>query len=120
MGHHLSHDASSRTDWDKLALVVATMQCGPATMRQLARDTGLGYKVIQGRIARLRDLGHHIYGEKAHNSTWYHYLRPPGKYPCPDCGYMLRSTQPHYICDCCRDKRINDGQDIWPSVRELT
>lgn len=109
-------DSTNCVDWDRLSLVHAALQAGPVTTRQLSELTGLTRNSVTKRVAYLRVLGHHVYVEIARNARWYHYLRPPGRWPCPDCGHMLRSTQPHWVCDCCKDKRITGGQDIWPSV----
>jgi hypothetical protein len=109
-------DSDNCINWDRLSLVHAALQSGPLTTKQLAETTGLTRRKAVGRVGFLRELGHRVYIETHHNARVYHYLRPPGRGTCPDCGHVLRSTQPHWICDCCKDKRIEAGREIWPSV----
>jgi hypothetical protein len=107
-----------RIPWDTVSLVHAGMIRGACTTRLLVESTGLRPAAIYNGMDWLRKLGHRIHTEYVRGTCWFHYLRPPGKHPCPDCGSLLRSSQPHYICDCCRDRRIADGRDIWPSIEE--
>jgi Zn finger protein HypA/HybF involved in hydrogenase expression len=110
--------ASDHLPWDDIALAFAALQVGPGTPKEIAARVGMSVGKLHTRLAYLREFGHRISIERVSQRHIYHYMRPPGKHPCPDCGNLLRSTQPHYICDVCRDKRIAAGREIWPSIEE--
>jgi hypothetical protein len=108
---------TTQQTWDDAALLAAYWMEHHATRPETREATGLSNDRIHAARDALTRNGWLIeiapslvWGKQVR--TWV--LRPPGKQPCPECGSMMRSTNPHYQCEVCHDKRIAAGKDIWP------
>ncbi len=99
---------------DMALLSAYLLTCRP-TMREIRAATGLSDKRVDNAKRNLRDYGWHIECSSLGAAMARTYLlRPPGKQPCPECGHLMRSTNPAYQCEVCLGKRIAAGQGIWP------
>jgi len=99
----------------RMEQVLAVLKTGPVSSLEIQRETGLSMSIVNKCLRELVDDGHKIErDERRSRHPLIYYMRGPGKHPCPDCKHIMRSTEPHYVCERCRSKRIAEGVGTWP------
>jgi len=94
--------------------VLTALKGGATTTNEVSEATSLHPKRVGICVRELCADGHKIEMQKAGKQPKLWYLRPPGRQPCPECGKLMHSYQANYFCDACRNRKISNGEGLWP------